>query len=375
MSDLFNLVVELDERFGLPAQARASATPVDGVEILSGVAADERTLAWIDDEFGGSWSSEAQAGCNVVAARAGVPVGFATYDPHGLQFRWLRGLARDPSVGVFGPLGVAQSERGKGLGRVLLRRALEELRDRGYARALIAAVGGEALPRFYADAAGARVAERFDRAALTAPRARAVVMASGNGTNLQAVLDRLRAGELPLELAGIVVNNPRAYAIERARAAGVAVTVLPWKRGEESRAGYDARLLEAVTAMRPEMVLLLGWMHLLDDPFVRAFPNLLNLHPAFLPLDPHRDDVVLPDGLRIAAFRGARAVRDALAAGSRWVGATVHAVTPATDRGPVLVRKPLRVEAGEDEAQVMARLHPLEHRLVASAIMRCLYER
>ena len=200
-------------------------------------------------------------------------------------------------------------------------------------------------------------------------------MASGNGTNLQAVLDRLRAGELPLELAGIVVNNPKAYAIERARVAGAALTVLPWKRGEEPRAAYDERLLKAVTAMRPDMVLLLGWMHLLDDAFVRAFPNLLNLHPAFLPLDPQRDDVVLPDGLRIAAFRGARAVRDALAAGSRWVGATVHAVTPATDRGPVLVRKPLRVETGEDEAQVMARLHPLEHQLVASAIMRRLYER
>ena len=139
----------------------------------------------------------------------------------------------------------------------------------------------------------------------------------------------------------------RAYAIERARAAGVAgVHVVEWRRKEEMRAQYDERLLEAVRSERPDLVLLLGWMHLLSDAFVAAFPEMLNLHPAFLPLDPSCDDVGLPDGTRIAAFRGPRAVHDALAAGSRWVGATVHRVTPATDRGPVLARKPLRVEAG-----------------------------
>jgi folate-dependent phosphoribosylglycinamide formyltransferase PurN len=116
-------------------------------------------------------------------------------------------------------------------------------------------------------------------------------------------------------------------------------------------------------------------MHLLDERFVHAFSDVLNLHPAFLPLDPQRDDVALPDGTRIPAFRGAAAVRDALASGSRWVGATVHAVTAATDRGPVLVRKPLRVVPGETLEAVMERLHPIEHRLVTAGIMRWLYER
>ncbi len=85
-------------------------------------------------------------------------------------------------------------------------------------------------------------------------------------------------------------------------------------------------------------------MHLLDAPSSRAFPQMLNLHPAFLPLDPRRDAVVMPDGKPIPAFRGPHAVRDALAASSPWVGATLHRVTTATDRGPVLARKPLRVE-------------------------------
>jgi phosphoribosylglycinamide formyltransferase 1 len=171
-------------------------------------------------------------------------------------------------------------------------------------------------------------------------------------------------------------NDARAYASERARAAGVgSVHVVEWRRREEARVQYDRRLLETVRLQRPDLVLLLGWMHLLSDAFVAAFPEMLNLHPAFLPLDPSCNDVGLPDGTRIAAFRGPHAVRDALAAGSRWVGATVHRVTPATDRGPVLARKPLRVEAEEEELHVLERLHAVEHRLVKAAITRWLFER
>ena len=165
---------------------------------------------------------------------------------------------------------------------------------------------------------------------------------------------------------------------KRARAAGVAGVHISGvaSQGRSHRAVRDERLLEAVRLERPDLVVLLGWMHLLSDAFVAAFPEMLNLHPAFLPLDPSCDDVGLPDATRIAAFRGPRAVHDALAAGNRWVGATVHRVTPATDRGPVLARKPLRVEAEEEEeASVMERLHAVEHRLVKAAITRWLFER
>ncbi|MFY9631758.1 MAG: formyltransferase family protein, partial [Candidatus Cybelea sp.] len=150
---------------------------------------------------------------------------------------------------------------------------------------------------------------------------------------------------------------------------------LAWDRGREARAQYDARLLEEVQSHEPDLVLLLGWMHLLAEPFVRAFPELLNLHPAYLPLDPAEDSVVMPDGTRVAAFRGPHAVRDALARGSSWVGATVHRVTPATDRGPVLARKPLRVAPAEEEAALMERLHREEHKLVNAAVTRWLFER
>jgi len=134
-------------------------------------------------------------------------------------------------------------------------------------------------------------------------------------------------------------------------------------------------LLEVVCREAPDLVLLLGWMHLLSDAFVAAFPEMLNLHPAFLPLDPGRDDVGLPDGTRIPAFRGPRAVHDALAGESRWAGATVHRVTSATDRGPVLARMPLPIEPQEEEAHLMERIHALERDLVKIAVLRWLFER
>jgi len=249
------------------------------------------------------------------------------------------------------------------------------LRERGYARGIIPAVGDERLVRYYKEAAGARVAQEFDRVTLLRPRRRVLIMASGNGSNFQAVVDAVQRGDLPLEIAALLVNDERAFAIERAKKARIAVRSVAWNRSTETRRAYDERLLEAARAATPDLVLLLGWMHLLSDTFVATFPELINLHPAFLPLDPQRDDVVFPDGARTAAFRGAYAVRDALAASAPWVGATVHRVTNATDRGPVLARKPLRVERGEEEAALMERVHAVEREIVGAGLMRWLYER
>jgi phosphoribosylglycinamide formyltransferase 1 len=371
LRELVNLLVDLDDRFA-PSLEIAS---IPGVRIETTASPGDRVLAWIDATFGGWWSSEARAATCVVAWRGDVPVAFAAYDPHGLRFGWLRGLAREPGVGVFGPFGVVEGERGTGLGRLLLRVALAGLRERGYARALIPAVGAERLIAYYADAAGARVAERFAKQTWSQP-VRTVVMASGNGSNFQAVLDRCADGTLPLDVTALVANDARAYALERARAAGLArVHIVTWARGAEARADYDARLLATMQREAPELVLLLGWMHLLTESFVRAFPHTINVHPSFLPLDPACDDVGMPDGTRIPAFRGAHAVRDALAAGSTWTGASVHGVTPATDRGPVLVRRPLRIEPGEAEDAVFSRLHPVEHELVTLGVKRWIYER
>ncbi len=367
MLPLYNLIVELDRTF--------ESASFESIEVEITDAIDERTLAWIDDAFGGSWSSEAAAGSNVVARHDDAPIAFATIAAKGPRFAWLREKAREPGVGLFGPFGVAPEQRRHGIGTAVLRQALNTLRERGYSRALVAAVSDESLIQYYAEAVGARVCESFERETLYRPGRRVVVMASGNGSNFQAVADAVNAGALPLDVVALLSNNLHALALVRARDAGIPSHAIPWDRREESRSEYDARLLAAAAAEKPDLVLLLGWMHLLADEFVRAFPEMLNIHPAFLPLDPRRDDVRMPDGRQIPAFRGPRAVTDALAAASPWVGATLHRVTAATDRGPVLARKPLRVNEAEDEEHLMERVHEIERGVVRAGIMRWLYER
>jgi phosphoribosylglycinamide formyltransferase 1 len=369
---LINLLVDLDERFANDAAARERITRA-GYGITVGAGTQDATLAWIDETFGGAWSSEVAVAGSALATRDAAPAGFAAYDPVGLRYAWLRGIAREPDVGIFGPFGVAPQYRGDTLGSSLLHIAMCGLRARGYRRGLIAATSDGLLP-YYQRHVNASVVERYDPRSFTPAPVRTVVLASGSGTNFQAVIDRVAEG-LPLELLALVTNRPEAFAIARARNAGIPAIVLPWERGAQSRAEYDRVLFEAVTKYQPQLVLLLGWMHLLEPAFVDAFPEMLNVHPAFLPLDPARDSVGMPDGVTIPAFRGARALRAALVANSPWVGASVHEVTADTDRGRVLARKPLRVNAGEEEDAVLARLHPIEHQLVAVAIRRWLFER
>lgn len=375
MRTIVNLAVNLNgEGFDATAlRGAAEAIARAGFTFERVEPGDERFLAWIDHEFGGTWSGEAYAGASVVARHGDRTAGFATYDPQGLRYFWLRGSGAQPGTGVFGPFGVGRDFRGSGIGPHLLVAALASLRERGYGRALIPAVGHEKLVAYYVRNAGAAVVETFELA--PRKRVRTVSLASGNGTNFQSVLDRIAAGSLPLEVAMLVSNKTGAFALERARAAGVHAVAFPWDRAARSRAQYDAALLELVRREEPELVLLLGWMHLLDASFFMAFPSCINIHPAYLPLDQVRETVVFPDGEVTAAFRGAHAVRDALAAGAGWVGATSHVVTLEADRGPVLVRKPLRVEANRSADGIMERLRPLEHEVLAGGILRRLFER
>ncbi len=375
---MVNLLVDLQHaQFGEESLARA----LRGIERAgfcvehASAGSDETFLAWIDQEFGGTWSSEAFAGASVVARAGDRVAGFATYDPRGLRFSWLRGLGSQAGTGIFGPFGVAAEFRGSPIGPHLLVAALARLRERGYARALIPAVGHAKLVDYYVKHSGARAAERFEKTRMFGRRYRTLVLASGNGTNFQSVVDAAASGKLPLDLAMLVSNKSTAYALERARNASIPAVVLPWDRNAQSRAQYDASLFDLVESEQPELLLLLGWMHVLEDRFVAHFDQTMNIHPAFLPLDECKDEVTFPDGTVAPAFRGAHAVRDAQAWGSRWVGASSHLVRPEADRGPVLTRKPLALQAGDAPETLMERLHALEHRVLAGGIMRWVYER
>jgi phosphoribosylglycinamide formyltransferase-1 len=171
-----------------------------------------------------------------------------------------------------------------------------------------------------------------------------------------------------------VSNKPQAHALERARNASIPAVAFPWDRASQSREQYDDALLALVQREAPELVLLLGWMHVLADSFIAAFADTINIHPSFLPLDQNRDEVTFPDGTRTPAFRGAKAIEDALSHQCAWVGTSAHRVTLDADRGPVLVRKPLAVLPGEEIDALRARLHPLEHSVLRGGIMRWVFE-
>jgi phosphoribosylglycinamide formyltransferase 1 len=382
MDEMVNLLVDLrSPQFDGDALARAlRGIEAAGFSVERVSPGREAYHAWIDEQFGGTWSSEAFAGKSVVAKSGEQYAGFATYDPHGLRFSWLRGLGAQEGVGIFGPFGVAPEFRAvrhaQGtLGPHLLIAALASLREAGYVKALIPAVGHEKLVEYYAKHSGAQVAERFKKSQWRDRRYRTIVLASGNGTNFQSVIDGVAGGSLPLDLVMLLSNKSDAYALERARNAGIRAVALPWDRKAQTRDQYDESLFELVHREQPDLLLLLGWMHVLPDRFVAEFAQMINIHPAFLPLDQDKDEVTFPDGTVTPAFRGARAVRDALAWGSRWAGASSHLVTLEADRGPLLVRKPLPLQTGDTEETIMQRLHPLEHRMLAGGILRWVYER
>lgn len=180
---------------------------------------------------------------------------------------------------------------------------------------------------------------------------RCVVLVSGSGTNLQALLDGAADGSLGAEVAGVVSNRPEAYALERARAAGVAAQVVDHTAFPD-RESYDAVLAEAVAGFRPDLVVLAGYMRIMTPGFVARFHGrMINVHPSLLP-----------------AFPGLHTHRKAIEAGCRIHGTTVHFVTEDLDAGPIIAQAATGI-APEDTPETLARrVQSLEHRLLPQAV-------
>jgi phosphoribosylglycinamide formyltransferase 1 len=364
-----NLLAPLGDRYRPQALPAALHTAEHlGYRLVRSAGTDERLCAWIDWTFAPSWWSSDVRGGSAWYAEApdGAIAGFAGFGTSDRSYHWLAAYRKRPDVGIFGPYGVTPAHRGTGLGEVLLVAALCDLAER-YRWALIPAVAGERLIASYEERADAHVTDSYDYALRDA---RAVILASGSGTNAQSVIDGVQSGDSTLDIAAVIANDPNAKVLERARDAGIKAEAVVWERSAESRSAYDARVIAAVERYEPELVLLLGWMHLLPPAFLERFPETINVHPAFLPFDPASDAVVMPDGSHIPAFRGARAPEATLAAGVLWSGVSVHRVTSHTDRGEILVRTPYQLRGDETLAVLRAGLRPLEHAAVAKAIRR-----
>ena len=177
------------------------------------------------------------------------------------------------------------------------------------------------------------------------------VLASGGGSNLQAILDGCANGSIPAEVALVVCNVPGAGAVERAKQAGVPCLVLPHKSAP-SREVYDDRLVQELQKARVELVCLAGFMRLVTPVLLRAFENrILNIHPALLP-----------------AYPGMHGVRQAISGGARISGCTVHLVDEGTDSGPIVMQAAVPVLDGDTEETLAARILAQEHRLYPRAI-------
>lgn len=182
------------------------------------------------------------------------------------------------------------------------------------------------------------------------------VLASGSGSNFEALTAALNVAGSPARVEVLACNVPGAGALARAERLGVPAVVAS-HRDFASREAWDTHLVSLLQGRGIELVCLAGYLRLVSPAFLRAFPGrVLNLHPALLP-----------------SFPGLHAVRQALDAGVRVTGCTVHFVDEGTDTGPIIAQAAVPVLPGDDEASLGARVHAEEHRLYP-AVVRALAE-
>jgi formyltetrahydrofolate-dependent phosphoribosylglycinamide formyltransferase len=194
-------------------------------------------------------------------------------------------------------------------------------------------------------------------------KARLVVCISGSGTNLQAIIDAIANQTLHADIVLVVSNHRKAYGLVRAEQAGIATLVLPLKpylRQGHTRQAYDAALAEHIGAYEPDLVVLVGWMHVLSGAFLQRFPKqVINLHPA------------LP-----GTFPGTEAIARAFAAYQRGEithsGCMVHYAIPEVDAGPVVAQMVVPITPEDTLETFETRMHSSEHQLVVESLKRIL---
>jgi phosphoribosylglycinamide formyltransferase-1 len=182
-------------------------------------------------------------------------------------------------------------------------------------------------------------------------RMRLGVLASGGGTNLQAIIDRCRESSFPAEIAVVIANNPGAGALERARQAGIPARCIN-HRDFASREEFDAALVEALREAGIELVVLAGFMRIITKVLLDAFPlRIINIHPALLP-----------------AFPGLHVQQQAIDYGARFSGCTVHFVDGGVDTGPIIIQAVVPVLPGDTADTLAARILIQEHQIYPRAI-------
>lgn len=178
------------------------------------------------------------------------------------------------------------------------------------------------------------------------------VLVSGNGTNLQAILDAASSGTLDARVRCVISNRAGAFALERAARSGVPALTIA-HGAHPSREAFDRALVAALREHGAEWIVLAGFMRLLTPEFLRAFPGrVINIHPSLLP-----------------AFPGTNAIRQALDHGVKVTGCTVHFVDEGVDSGPIIAQRAVPILPSDDENGLAERLHRAEHELFVEVLV------
>ncbi|MCB0416732.1 MAG: phosphoribosylglycinamide formyltransferase [Bdellovibrionales bacterium] len=189
---------------------------------------------------------------------------------------------------------------------------------------------------------------------------RLVVLASGEGSNFEAIASAAARGEIAADVVALLCNKAGAPVLDRANRLGVPVHLVDssayLKEGQPDRNAYEAALLERLTATRPDLICLAGYMRIIGNEILEKFGDrMLNIHPSLLP-----------------KYRGLNAIQQALEAGEKKTGCTVHWVVPAVDAGPIVLQKELPILDDDTEASLRERLRPLEHATYIEALKKLL---
>ncbi len=180
---------------------------------------------------------------------------------------------------------------------------------------------------------------------------RIVILASGSGSIAQAIIDAQHSGELKAEIACVISDQAAAKVLERAEAAGIPTKIIAMS---ENRSDWDKEIISTLTDLQPDLVVSAGFMRILSAECVSKF-KIVNSHPALLPL-----------------FPGAHAVRDALAAGARKTGTTIHWVDAGVDTGAIIAQEEVEITPSDTEESLHERIKIVERRLYVATLQKLL---
>lgn len=178
-----------------------------------------------------------------------------------------------------------------------------------------------------------------------------VILISGSGSNLQAIIDNIAAKQWPIEIKAVISNNPDAYGLQRAKSANIVTETLDHRQFPD-RQQYDNALIELINSYAPKLIVLAGFMRILSDQFVQQFSGMLiNIHPSLLP-----------------KYKGLNTHQRAIDAGDKIHGCTVHIVSEQLDSGAILAQMQCEIAPDDSVESLQRKVHRLEHQLLPKVI-------